>query len=172
GRHDRRCRLAPPSRADRGAPIRRRVHDAARGLARHLLPGRRAMRRLSVLLGLAVVALAAPAAAAASGIDYHPEDEFKLDTWVSIHIGPLDMSINKAVVYLLLATVLTIALGIGLMRARLGVRPGTRQTIGETIYEVAQVNIAEQGLPTKAIGIWFPYVATLLLFIWVLNFIG
>jgi F-type H+-transporting ATPase subunit a len=128
------------------------------------------MRRLYVLLGVAVVALAAPAGAFA--IDYHPEDEFRLDTWVSIHLGPLDLSINKAVAYLMLATVLTIALGIGLMRSRLGVKPGTRQTIGETIYEVAQVNIAEQGLPTKAIGIWFPYVATLLLFIWVLNFIG
>jgi len=130
------------------------------------------MKRLYVLLGVGLAALAAPAAAFASGIDYHPEDEFKLDAWVSIHAGPLDLSINKAVVYLMLATVLTCALGITLMRARLGVRPGTRQTIGETIYEVAQVNIAEQGLPTKAIGIWFPYVASLLLFIWVLNFIG
>jgi F-type H+-transporting ATPase subunit a len=128
------------------------------------------VKRLYVLLGVAFVALAAPAGAFA--IDYHPEDEFRLDTWVSIHLGPLDLSINKAVVYLMLATLLTIALGIGLMRTRLGVKPGTRQTIGETIYEVAQVNIAEQGLPTKAIGIWFPYVATLLLFIWVLNFIG
>jgi F-type H+-transporting ATPase subunit a len=128
------------------------------------------MRRLYVLLGVALVALAAPAGAFA--FDYHPEDEFRLDTWVSIHLGPLDLSINKAVVYLMLATVLTITLGIVLMRVRLGVKPGTRQTIGETIYEVAQVNIAEQGLPTKAIGIWFPYVATLLLFIWVLNFIG
>jgi F-type H+-transporting ATPase subunit a len=128
------------------------------------------MKRLYVLLAVALATLAAPGAALA--VDYHPEDEFKLDTWVSIHLGPLDMSINKAVVYLLLATVLTITLGIVLMRVRLGVRPGTRQTVGETIYEVAQVNIAEQGLPTKAIGIWFPYVATLLLFIWVLNFIG
>ncbi len=128
------------------------------------------MRRLYVLLGIVLVALAAPAGAFAT--DFHPEDEFKLDEWVGIHLGPLDLSINKAVVYLMLATVLTCLLGIGLMRARLGVRPGTRQTIGETIYEVAQVNIAEQGLPTKAIGIWFPYVATLLLFIWVLNFIG
>jgi F-type H+-transporting ATPase subunit a len=128
------------------------------------------MRRIYVLLGVALVALAAPAGAFA--FDYHPEDEFRLDTWVSIHLGPLDLSINKAVVYLMLATVLTITLGIVLMRVRLGVKPGTRQTIGETIYEVAQVNIAEQGLPTKAIGIWFPYVATLLLFIWVLNFIG
>jgi len=47
-----------------------------------------------------------------------------------------------------------------------------RQTVGETIYEIAQVQIAEQGLPAKAIGRWFPYVATLLLFIFVVNLIG
>jgi F-type H+-transporting ATPase subunit a len=128
------------------------------------------MRRVYVLAAVALAALAAPAAAFAG--DFHPEDEFNLPAYVSLKAGPIDMSINKAVVYLMLATVLTSALGIGLMRLRLGVRPGTRQTIGETIYEVAQVNIAEQGLPTKAIGIWFPYVATLLLFIWVLNFLG
>src|SRR2546421_689851 len=110
------------------------------------------MKRLYVLLGVVLVALAAPAGAFA--FDYHPEDEFKLDTWVPIHVGPLDLSINKAVVYLMLATVLTISLGIGLMRSRVGIAPGTRQTIGESIYEVAQVNIAEQGLPSKAIGIW------------------
>jgi len=128
------------------------------------------MRRVYVLAAVALAALAAPAAAYSG--DFHPEEEFNLPPYISIHAGPLDLSINKAVVYLLLATVLTSALGITLMRLRVGVRPGTRQTIGETIYEVAQVNIAEQGLPTKAIGIWFPYVATLLLFIWVLNFLG
>ena len=25
------------------------------------------------------------------------------------------------------------------------------------IYEIAQMQVAEQGLPTKAIGRWFPY---------------
>jgi F-type H+-transporting ATPase subunit a len=39
-------------------------------------------------------------------------------------------------------------------------------------YEVAQTQIAEQGLPTKAMGRWFPYVATLLLFIFMVNLIG
>ena len=58
------------------------------------------------------------------------------------------------------------------MRVRLGSNPGRRQTIGEQIYEVAQTQIAEQGLPTKAIGRWFPYVATLMLFIWVVNMLG
>ena len=128
------------------------------------------MRRLYVLLGVALLALAAPTAALAE--DFKPEDEFKLDTWVSIHIGPLDMSINKAVAYLWLGSVVTIVLGIVLMRIRIRVKPGTRQTIGETLYEVAQVNIAEQGLPTKAMGLWFPYVASLFLFIWVLNLLG
>ena len=34
------------------------------------------------------------------------------------------------------------------------------------------MQIAEQGLPTKAIGRWFPYVATLLLFVWIVNLLG
>jgi F-type H+-transporting ATPase subunit a len=58
------------------------------------------------------------------------------------------------------------------MRVRLSRTPGRRQTIGETIYEVAQVQVAEQGLPTKAIGRWFPYVASLMLFIWMVNMLG
>jgi F-type H+-transporting ATPase subunit a len=91
---------------------------------------------------------------------------------VPIHLGPLDLSINKAVVYLLIGSLLTMALGIFLMRVRVGVQPGTRQTLGETIYEIAQTQIAEQGLPSKAIGRWFPYVASLLLFIFVVNLIG
>jgi F-type H+-transporting ATPase subunit a len=103
---------------------------------------------------------------------FDPSHEFELPAWVSIHIGPLDMSINKAVVYLWIGTALTILLGIVLMRVRLRVTPDRRQTIGEQVYDIAQVQIAEQGLPTKAIGRWFPYVATLLLFIWSINMIG
>ena len=37
---------------------------------------------------------------------------------------------------------------------------------------MAQTQVAEQGLPTKAIARWFPYVATLLIFIWVVNMVG
>src|SRR6185312_7282870 len=58
------------------------------------------------------------------------------------------------------------------VRVRNGAEPGVRQTIGEQIYEVAQVQIAEQGLPSKAIGRWFPYVASLFLFIFVVNLLG
>jgi F-type H+-transporting ATPase subunit a len=126
--------------------------------------------RAAVLL-TGLFTLAAPSAAFAKG-SFHPEEEFKLNDWVSIHLGPLDMSINKAVAYLALGSLLTIALGIGLMRMRVGVDPTTRQTIGESIYEAIQTQIAEQGLPSKAVSLWFPYVATLFLFIWVLNLVG
>jgi len=113
-------------------------------------------------------------AAAESGAEekFDPSQEFELPAWVPIHIGPLDMSINKAVVYLWIAAVLTMLIGILLMRWRVGVSPDRRQTIGEQIYDVAQTQIAEQGLPTRAIGRWFPYVASLLLFIWTINMLG
>lgn len=120
---------------------------------------------------LAGAALAFPGVALARGT-FEPQNEWTLDPWLSIHLGPLDMSITKPVAYLLLGCLLTIGLGFALMRVRLQLTPGRRQTTGEWIYEIAQSNIAEQGLPTKAIGRWFPYVATLFLFIWVLNLVS
>ena len=103
---------------------------------------------------------------------FNPANEFELKQWVSIHLGPLDLSINKAVVYLAIGSALTILFGIFLMRSRLALLPSKRQTVGEAVYEIAQTQIAEQGLPSKAIGRWFPYVATLFLFIWTLNTVG
>ena len=132
------------------------------------------MRR-AVALGLGVLLLlpqVALAATAEGEDEFDPSHEFELPAWIPIHIGPLDLSINKAVAYLLLGAALTILLGILLMRVRVGVTPDRRQTVGESIYEIAQTQIAEQGLPSKAIGTWFPYVASLFLFIWVVNIIG
>ena len=123
------------------------------------------------LFAVALLALTLPSQALARG-DFDPTDEFEQHEWVPIHLGPLDLSITKAVAYLMLGAVLTMALGILLMRWRLKVVPDTRQTYGETIYDVAQTQIAEQGLPSKAIGRWFPYVASLFLFILVVNLIG
>ena len=127
------------------------------------------MRRALVTISL--LALALPGQALARG-DFDPTQEFEQHEWVPIHIGPLDLSITKAVVYLMLGSVLTMAFGIVFMRWRLKVEPDTRQTFGEQIYEVAETQIAEQGLPSKAIGRWFPYVASLFLFILVINLIG
>ncbi len=129
------------------------------------------LKRLLSLLVLAMLVL--PQAASAKGI-FHPEEEFDQHAWLPIHIGGLDLSVTKAVAYLWLGALLTMLLGVGLMRFRVRSDKsiGRRQTIGETIYEIAQVQIAEQGLPQKSIGKWFPYVASLMLFIWVVNLIG
>ena len=122
----------------------------------------------AILIGLALVA---PASASAAD-KFSVVDEFTLKDWVPIHLGPLDLSINRAVVYLLLGSLLSIVIGIVTMRWRLAVVAGTRQTFGEVIYDIAQTQVAETGLPTKAMGLWFPYVATIMIFIFVVNLLG
>jgi F-type H+-transporting ATPase subunit a len=126
---------------------------------------------LTVWLALPQVALAA---SAEGEEEFNPEHDFEVGEWIPLHIGPLDLSINKAVAYLLLGSAATIGLGLFLMRAKIGPKNevGRRQAVGEMVYEVAQTQVAEQGLPTKAIGRWFPYVASLMLFIWVVNMLG
>jgi F-type H+-transporting ATPase subunit a len=133
------------------------------------------MKRLLALLTM--LALVLPATALASTADngeeeFDPSHEWELHDWIPIHIGGLDLSINKAVAYLLLGTALTIFVGIFLMRYKLSTEPNRRQALGEMLYETAQTQIAEQGLPHKAIGRWFPYVASLAMFIWVVNLVG
>ena len=134
------------------------------------------MRRLFALA--ITLSLVLPSTALASTTEtpeeekFDPSHEWLLHDWIPIHIGPLNLSINKAVAYLLLSSLLTILIGWLLMRWRLKTDPDRRQTVGEWIYEIAQTQIAEQGLPTKAIGRWFPYCASLLIFIWVVNMIG
>jgi F-type H+-transporting ATPase subunit a len=129
---------------------------------------RRTLNRLVVALGVLMLAL--PATASAE--DFDPSEEFELKPWVSIHIGPLDMSINKAVVYLFIGAVITCLIGILCMRWKMSTSPGRRQTFGEMLYDIAQTQVAEMGLPSKGIRLWFPYVATLMIFIWVINMLG
>ena len=106
--------------------------------------------------------------------EFNPEHDFEIGEWIPIHLGPLDLSVNKAVAYLILGSLVTMALGIALMRikVRAADEVGRRQALGEIVYEVAQTQVAEQGLPHKAIARWFPYVASLMLFIWVINMLG
>ena len=124
-----------------------------------------------VLLALSTIALLLPANAFARG-EFDPTTEFEQKELVPIHLGPLNLSITKAVVYLMLGALLTIVFGIVFMRTRIGQRSGRRETFGEMVYEIAQTQVAEQGLPHKAIARWFPYVATLMLFIFVVNLLG
>jgi F-type H+-transporting ATPase subunit a len=127
------------------------------------------MRR--TLLFLFTLALLVPSSAFARG-DFDPTTEFEQHEWVPIHLGPLNLSITKAVAYLMLGAVCTILFGIFFMRSKAARMPGRRETVGELLYDVAQTQIAEQGLPSKAMSRWFPYVASLFLFILVVNLLG
>jgi F-type H+-transporting ATPase subunit a len=124
-----------------------------------------------MLVALSTIALLLPANAFARG-EFDPTTEFEQHEWIPIHLGPLNLSITKAVVYLMISTVVTIAFGLFFMRGKPGRKIDRRETIGELVYDVAQQQVAEQGLPHKAIGRWFPYVATLMLFIFFVNLLG
>jgi F-type H+-transporting ATPase subunit a len=133
------------------------------------------MKRLAILVPFFLLAFPSLALAAEETDENKGafiSDEWELHDWVPIHLGPLDLSINKAVAYLLLGAAVSCLIGIVFMRVKVGKDPTRRQAFGETIYEIAQVQVAEQGLPTKAVGRWFPYVASLMVFIWTVNMLG
>jgi len=127
--------------------------------------------RLLALAGALFVALPSLALAATeNGEDeFDPAHEWEFKTWVDL---PFGLDITKPVAYLILGTIVTCLIGIVFMRVKVGKDPTKRQAVGEMIYEIAQVQVAEQGLPTKAISRWFPYVASLMLFIWTINMLG
>src|SRR4051812_319872 len=103
--------------------------------------------------------------------EYQPQNEFKLDPWVSLKIGPLDMSINKAVLYLFLAAGLTTFTMIYVAR-RMTERPNRVQTAVETIYAFSRDNIVGGNMSGAMLRKWFPFIATLFFFILFSNLIG
>ena len=115
--------------------------------------------------------LSAPAYAAAAS-EFDPSVEFKTDPYVSMHIGPLDMSINKAVVYLLLAAAICIGVGVFVIRGGLKMRPTRAQNVVELVYEFAEQSIARPTLSEKVFSRYFPYIATLFMFLAVSNLIS
>lgn len=122
----------------------------------------------------AVAALTALLAVPASGLgatEFDPSQEFALDPWVSIELGPLDLSINKAVFYLVLASLICIAMGL-VIRGGLRMRPTRAQNIVELAYEFSEKQIARPTLTEKVYSRYFPYIATLFLFILVSNLIS
>jgi F-type H+-transporting ATPase subunit a len=102
---------------------------------------------------------------------YQPQNEFKLDPWISIHVGSLDLSINKAVLYLVLACGATIATLVWIAR-RMEDRPNRVQTAVEAAYSLMKDNITGANMDRRMATRWFTFVGTLFLFIWFSNMIG
>ncbi len=131
------------------------------------------IRRLSWLAGVLALALAAPMQAfAASEPKTDPTKEFLLEPWIEIpKIGPFDLSITKAVFYMLLSTAILL-IGTLLVVRHLRLHPKKLQAFVELVYDFSETQIGRASLPAKTYTTWFPYLATLFLFIWVNNVIS
>ena len=116
--------------------------------------------------------LLVPALASAASEDFDPSTEFATDPYVKIEIGGLDLSINKAVVYLMLASAICIGVGIFVIRGGLKMRPTRAQNVVELIYEFAEQQIARPTLSEKGFSRYFPFIATLFMFLLVSNLIS
>ena len=103
--------------------------------------------------------------------EFQPQNEFKLDPWISIKIGGVDLSINRAVFYLALASGLTIWVMTFIAR-RMTQKPNRIQTAVEVFYNLTKENITGGNLDPKTAARWFPFLATLFFFIWFSNVIG
>jgi F-type H+-transporting ATPase subunit a len=99
--------------------------------------------------------------------EFQIQNEFKLVTWV--HLGLF--SINRAVFYLIVSTVLTIITMLWISR-RMHARPNKVQTGVEVIYSLMRDNITNGNMPDSMARQWFPFLGTLFLFIWYANLIG
>ena len=102
---------------------------------------------------------------------FQPQNEFKLEPWISIHIAGVDMSVNKAVFYLLLASALTVATMLWISR-RMHQKPNRVQTAIEVAYDMTKNTIAGGNMDTKMASRWFPFLAALFFWIWFSNIIG
>ncbi len=98
---------------------------------------------------------------------YQPQNEFKLDNWV--HLGVF--SINKAVLYLFLAAIAT-CVSMIYIAGRMQARPNKVQTAVEALYQLMRENITGGNLDEKMAKRWFPFIATLFLFIMFSNLVG
>jgi F-type H+-transporting ATPase subunit a len=98
---------------------------------------------------------------------YEPQNEFKLESWVDLGI----FSINKAVLYLVLAAIATSASMIYIGR-RMQQRPNKVQAAVEVLFELMRNQITGSSMSEEMAAKWFPFVGALFLFIMFSNLIG
>jgi F-type H+-transporting ATPase subunit a len=133
-------------------------------------------RRSKILIGIGIwiafgILLYALLGDEGKNEEFKPQNEFKLDNWISLEIGPFDMSINKAVLYLFIGSALTIITWMYIAN-RMQARPNRVQTAVETLYQLMKTNITQGNMDTRMAKRWFTLIGTLFLFIWFANLIG
>jgi F-type H+-transporting ATPase subunit a len=118
------------------------------------------------VLGLVLLAVIFGVASKKNNV-FQIQNEFKLVNW--IHLGVF--SINRAVVYLILAAICTIGTMLWISR-RMHARPNRVQTAVEVIFSLMKDNITRGNMPDSMAAKWFPFIGALFLFIWFCNLIG
>ena len=127
---------------------------------------------MGALLLAVMLALFAITGSHGMNTEYQPQNEFKLEDWIAIHIGGLNLSINKAVLYLFLASGLTAATLVYVAR-RMQERPNKVQTAVEVLWGVMRDNITGPNNIDRQMALkWFPFIGALFLFILYSNIIG
>ncbi|MBX5469154.1 MAG: F0F1 ATP synthase subunit A [Thermoleophilaceae bacterium] len=129
--------------------------------------------RLAAFLAPLALILVAPASALAITINenFKPQDEFKLDKWIPIHVGPIDLSITKAVLYLWIAAALTVWTMVYVAK-RMQDRPNRVQTAVEAAYDLTYNQMVRSNMNASMAARWFPVIGALFMFIWFSNMIG
>jgi F-type H+-transporting ATPase subunit a len=99
---------------------------------------------------------------------FKPQEEFRLLTWINLP-GPLDF--NKAVMYLIIAGILTVVTMLYIAN-RMQARPNRTQTTVELLFNLMRDNITRGNMEDRMAAKWFPFIGALFLFIWYSNLIG
>ncbi|MDQ2629646.1 MAG: F0F1 ATP synthase subunit A [Actinomycetota bacterium] len=102
---------------------------------------------------------------------FKPQNEFKLEPWISLELAGIDFSINKAVLYLVLASALTILTMTWIAR-RMVQKPNRVQTAVEVAYDLTKNTITGGSLHGELARKWFPFIAALFFWIWFSNMLG
>jgi len=97
--------------------------------------------------------------------------EFELHPLIRLpKLGPIDLSVTKAVVYLWLTTAVIVVGALAVSRI-LKAKPGRFQSFMEMLYGIAHDGIAGSVMRV-GVATWFPYIGSVFVFILVSNAIG
>ena len=134
-------------------------------------------RRKKVLIGFGIyfgitAILLLVAGSAGENEEFQPQNEFLLEPWIEISIGGIDFSITKAVLYLALASALTIG-AMTFVARRMTREPNKVQMAVELAYDLTRDNITHGNIPDEKLARrYFPYLAGFFFFIWFSNMLG
>lgn len=131
-------------------------------------------KKVFIALGvylLVVIILGVAFGSSGKNNDFKPQNEFLLEPWIPINIAGIDLSINRAVLYLVMASGLTI-FTLTMIARRMEQKPNRLQTAMELAYDLTRNMITGENMESRLAVKWFPFLATLFFFIWFSNMLG